>query len=597
MPNIFPKRQLQTRDVLDPNDMNEDLGPIQSTVAGNLDMENIMGELGSRGTKAENFKDATTAAPEAYYRLHSAVGSSTHPPFLEGTLDSGEEGVVHPTFDPDDPAEGVFVVPDNNQWVPIDRLDVEFTAAGASNLWINAIAQYSRNGWQFLERPVSVDRERTVNVGKRPSQAGLNHRSNGFFPARLQFAIRINGRVLEWTVTGKNDIHETDSIGIRPVESLAEGADTGKKRLPGITVPNTRIASLGPEMLPIRLGTFFPVEPGTYKVEVVARRIPARKTENMTKTDVIGIFGRELHVLELFVHPAQIRETKVKTALVPRLRSGTRLGRVGEIVNETVEQCNELAEGNIKRESLFHTQLPSKVVRCVQDTLDSPLGSSVAITNHWPGWNQNIVTTDSSGFGWFHLSRLGNKLEVTSGETFFDDDIIILMANITLVGLEPRSNKPVGPGSSVGNFFPERFLDYFGAFSFGIRESGISAGGVTPWRVKDGPGPHVYANSFNFCSFHAGFSNASSTSTTKAAEDYFGIEHPERVNIPLFTVMRGSDFKSGPGYIHHIGVFAASMAVMEDGFGVGPKYKGKLELHNPKLKYGASNLIMIHLRK
>lgn len=98
MPNIFPKRLLQDKDVLDPNDLNEDLQPIQSVVAGNLDAENIGGLFSYSGN---NFKKAKVDK-EAYYKLHSATGRTVSPDFLDGRdLAEGDRGVQQPTFDPD----------------------------------------------------------------------------------------------------------------------------------------------------------------------------------------------------------------------------------------------------------------------------------------------------------------------------------------------------------------------------------------------------------------------------------------------------------------------------------------------------------------
>lgn len=590
MPNIFPKRKLHDNDVLDPNDMNEDLQPIQGVVAGNLDMENIAGI--SADSTGKNFKSAGIPDKQAYYKLHSAAGQYVPPDFLDGrNLDPGARGVQHPTFDPDNPAEGIFVVPETNQWTAIDKLDVEITT-GASNLWINSIVQYCRNGWSFNTAPLTIDREVEVDGTKSPSQLGLHHSSNGFYPARIQFAIRINGRVIEWTVTGKHDLYESDSIGIRPAESLVRD----KKRLPGITVPNSRIVAPGPEMLPIRLGTFFPVEPGTYKVEVVARRVPTRKRQGSLNEDVIGIFSRELHVLELPVHSTQSEVFTVTSSdSAFQLRGESLLNSVGAQVSAAYDQCNNLFEGNIKREALVHQQLPSKVVSAIQSTLtfdelSGPTYSREA--THWPGENSTTVTEASGGWGWYQLRNLKDgRLQVETTATFRDDDIIILMANVALKALKPR-------GGTVPERNYQRFLDMFGAFRFGIRDNATSSG-IEDWRISrvTGPGNAVYVNSFNWCSLIAGFSNASSTDTTESIEDYFGVESDEYVDIPLFTILRGSNFTSAATR-HWIGVFGASMSAVKGGPGTGPHYgSGTTTLRNPEYQWKGSNLIMIHLRK
>ncbi len=586
MPNIFPKRLLQDKDVLDPNDLNEDLQPIQSVVAGNLDAENIGGLFSYSGT---TFKRAKVDK-EAYYKLHSATGRTVSPDFLDGRdLAEGDRGVQQPKFDPDSPAPHVVIVPETNQWTSIDDLDVTITT-GKSNLWINGIVQYVRNGWHLSGEPFSSDLADSIDPTAQPSQLGLHHVSNGFYPARIQFAIRINGRVIEWTVTGKTDIHETDSIGIKPVQSLVSGED----RLPGVTVAQSRLVAPGPEVLPIRLGTFFPVEPGTYKVEVVARRIPQRKNNSKLKDDVIGLFSRELHVLELPVHSIQGTETTMTAAQVYQFEEEELLDKLPNAVENTYEQCNNLTEGNIKREALFHTQLPSKVVDVKQSVLTFDPGEFGSEATHWPGVNSNAVTNASGGWGWYHLRNAAGRLAVSTTATFQDDDIIILMANIHLSALKPRGGAAPHP-----NF--ARFLDMFGAFSFGIRDSATSTG-IEDWRINriESPGNAVYVNSFQWCQVLGGFTTATSTGiSTSGISKYFGDDSPESVDIPLFTVMRGEDFNK-TAETHYIGVFGASMSALAGGPGTGPAYGSGTSgttLRNPEFSWRGSNLIMIHLRK
>jgi hypothetical protein len=182
---------------------------------------------------------------------------------------------------------------------------------------------------------------------------------------------------------------------------------------------------------------------------------------------------------------------------------------------------------------------------------------------------------------------------VSTTATFQDDDIIILMANIHLRALKPRGGPAPKPNYS-------RFLDMFGAFSFGIRDSATSTG-IEDWKINriESPGNAVYVNSFQWCEILGGFTTATSTGiTTSGISKYFGDESHENVDIPLFTVMRGEDFNK-TAETHYIGVFGASMSAVPIGPGFGPAYdkSGGSTLRNPEFSWRGSNLIMIHLRK
>ena len=487
MPFIFQKRVLQNEDVLDPIELNEDLQTVKVVSGGNLDLENIEG-IGPQG-----FKSLAIPDKEAYYKYHTATNKTVEPSFdEERPLTLNDQGVNQPRFDVDSPPADLFLVPNTNSWTVVADTTITVTT-GQANLWINGWLQYVRNGWSFNFNNFGADGDVATTVSNI-SQLGLHHLSNGFFGSRVHFAIRVDGRVIEWTITGKQDIFSRSSLGMKPVQSMKK--DKGK--LPGTRVPDTRAVSPGPEVLPIRIGTIFPVEPGTHTIEIVARRVPRRKFVMQEKEDVIGVHSRELHVIEMPIHAIQTLSSDVsdKQVFVFESEDPVDNSTLGSTVSNLADENNDLKAGNIRREALFNTQLPSKVISCLQTTIDND-HTILKAAPHWPGTVLDTVSSSSFGWGWYQLRDSSTVLEVTTEERFLDDDIIILMANISLREVSNR-----GDISSAG-----RFLDGFGAFRFGMRDN-VTSSGSEDWKLSPttGPGSTGYVNSFNWADAEAGFS-------------------------------------------------------------------------------------------
>lgn len=594
MPYIFPRRTLKPQDVLDPLELNEDLQTVKTVSGGGLDLENI------NGISADGFKSAARPNQEAYYKYHKANNKTYEPSFEDGRpLERGDEGVGHPDFDVDSPDSELFLVPNTNSWTTVSDTEITITT-GQSNLWINGWLQYVRNGWLFGPSPIEKDDD-SITTTNSFSQLGLHHISNGFFGSRAQFAIRVDGRVIEWTITGKRDIFSRTPFGVKPVVTNKVAASTEESNLPGSRVPDTRAVSPGPEVLPIRLGTIFPVEPGTHKIEIVARRLPTRKGVDQRPEDVIGVHSRELHIIEMPIHAVQstVSEVSDRETFVFDAEDEVQQGTLGRTVENLADEISDLREGNIRREALFNSHLPSKVVSVKQSTINN---QDRIISPHWPGTQLVDVTNDLDGWGWYQLRDVpDNRLTISTEERFQEDDIVILMANIALRRVQ------VNPGAGMTKpLMVDRFLDSFAAFRFGIRDEATSTG-IEDWRLSPYSGPYgpsgntAYVNSFNWHDLNSGYSaiiDSGINASNPDVDPLFGPNMYENVDIPLFTVLRGSDF-SPLETKHYISVFAASMATVEGGARTGPSYSPGIGtiLYQPFIEYRRANLIMIHLRK
>ena len=571
MSNIYPKRKLRDQNVLDPIELNEDLQPAASLLAGNVDAENI------RGLGANGFKAAAKVADEAYYKLHKAEGVTIEPNFNGASLAPDGTGVTQPNFL--SPAGrslfgDIEVIRNTHEWQSLSSATVTITT-GASNLWIVGWLQYVWNGFHF-DAPTAEDDD-DIDPSQYPSQQGFHHKSNGFFPTRAQFGIRVDGRVLEWCTTGKRGTFERSPMAIKPVKTMLGGTPG----LPGPRVPETRAVSMGPEVLPIRLGAVFPVEPGTHTIELVGRRLPKRKVTSYRVDDAIGIHSRALTVLEMPIHSTANTTFEATSGLVTAFESEDVVSKdsLGASVDTLTKQFNSLNQGSIRRESLMHTQLPSKVVSVAQATINN---GTLFTTSHWPGLTNNeTVSEDAGGWGWYQLRDELTTLQVVNTDTFEDDDIILVMANIGVKAVQLRGgDNPVD--------FHERFLDSFGAFRLGLKNSSTDTWALP---LLNTVGHTGYVNSFNWAGITAGYTHIGSDpvrSSRLAALD-------ENVDVPLYALMRGSDFTSATS--HTLGVFAAGMQSLPGGPNTGDDYDTEFTLASPRIVWDRANLIMIHLKK
>ncbi len=571
MSNIYPKRKLRDQNVLDPIELNEDLQPAASLLAGNVDAENI------RGLGADGFKVAAKVADEAYYKLHKAEGVTIEPNFGGAVLVPGGTGVSQPNFLSSSGTSlfgDIEVIRNTHEWQSLSSATVTITT-GTSNLWIVGWLQYVWNGFNF-DAPSAEDDD-AMDASQYPSQQGWHHKSNGFFPTRAQFGIRVDGRVLEWCTTGKRGTFERSPMAIKPVKSTT----TAVAGLPGPRVPESRAVSMGPEVLPIRLGTVFPVEPGTHTIELVGRRLPKRKTTSYRVDDVIGVHSRELTVLEMPIHSTSNTVLELSSGSVPAFESEDVVSKtsLGESVSTLAKRFSTLQQGNIRRESLMHTQLPSKVVSVAQATINN---DTLSATSHWPGLTNNeTVSEDAGGWGWYQLRDESTTLQVVNTDTFEDDDIILVMANIGVRAVQPRG------GENPEDFY-QAFLDSFGAFRLGLKNSSTDTWALP---LLNTVGHTGYVNSFNWAGIEPGFSSAAPDQSRKgklAALD-------ENVDVPLYALMRGSDFTSATS--HTIGVFTAGMQSLPGGPNTGDDYDTASTLATPKIIWDRANLIMIHLKK
>jgi hypothetical protein len=440
MPYIFPKRRLRDEDVLDPVELNEDFIPAAELYSGNLDRHNFRSSV-DIAPKSDN------ANAKSGYFNHYNTSTNSDPDFGNHTAT-----FQFPTSDD----ANAFVVPGSMGWSTITEMSLTNIKTGVSLLWINAWLQYV---WLGFYKSQSS----TVYAQNAYSQ---NESDHGLpkLPCAIQFAIKVDGVVLENTVTGhSNPYHRT----CQPWSWVTTRSNvlTGGAASSGFPGPATEydggIAGNGPELMPIRVGAYVPVSPGTHTVEVVVRRLRPTspvsqmkfRIDNLTawsevdEPDAIGIYNRKLHVTEIPTLPratTSFDSVEVTTLDTEDTISAASLGT--NAIDKVRDKLNDVQEGALARGALTNAHLKSGVVaKSGQDTSSTGQitpSTAQSLRCKYPGFGTaTFATSPASGTGWFALDDgAGNQLRTSSflSVKTRDPGYLIILANVlvTRVGFE-----------------------------------------------------------------------------------------------------------------------------------------------------------------
>ena len=659
MPHIFPKRYLRKGDVLDPNDLNQDFTPVQELVDGKVDRFNF---------RAKKLKANAVVADGAYYKAYhdyygrfvdsrvQSTGGHTDPKSFDINFVEIDGETEYPTSTTQD----VFVIPNSSDWVPITAgLDIEGVTrplrtrvtTGSSVLWITAALQYVWQGffagtglskpftggiaatpdvflkldhyndqwpdstyykaWPLNEAPISYEQN-------YPNAGGYHHISKGAHPARVQFAIRVDGRIIDESITGNIESYgesahglaigtsPKSTVGQRSLRDVTNYRITEKPR-PGQKIRSQVSVGLGPEVMPVRLGAVVPVAPGDHVVELVARRLRRRDGKRYREGDYVGVFSRRLFCLDLPNYPPRQDGDPVSELIFPTptvYESETKITNLGTSPDDLSESIggvklalNNLQPEHLQRNCLPHDYLPSKcsyakrVVIEPTTSWSAPDRSYINSTGMSNARNPGIVGpyvnrvvsgssdgwgfdfTTGNGAGWYQLRDAsgGTKLEIdeTSSKSLHladNKDILIVMADVTLNLMFPResdfmsgkSRSLSSPAYSYRDFVnynvPHKYLDLFALFSIGYESS-------SSWTISaENDHAPAWVNNWNWVNRDDYFD------TTYGVLDGVGGSIDRRgnhtdpnnltCNVPLFMVFEGNNTRHET--IDKLGIFTCS---------------------------------------
>lgn len=435
MSYIFPRRRLRSQDILDPIELTLDLSPAAERLSGHLNAHNFNANIAS----------TVDVEPEAVtdtwvYRLAVPFGD-THPATaLEPWTGLPDELVPAPGTANED----AYKVQNTFEWQAI----ADHTGAtalvtldtGSAVLWVHAFAQYLWYGFQLqVDDRVAYPRWQHASGA---DQRGVN----------LQFAIRLDGSVLEDTITGIDNAVYQASMPLKPLKQCDTTTTTV---LPGPhDVRSQQICAIGPAAGGPRISACIPVQAGEHTIEIVVRRVPlyvsladydaGSLTDSMpeyTSVDNVYIMSRQILVTELKTFPVDsVVSTDVSVPSFEEEDPITNTTMYVERVQPLMAAYNDVQEGNLQRGALMHYHLPP-VLRDQNTTravLLTPFPGEL-YNCVYPGFNSAVIASSkydaTPKVGWFMISDGFQDIKVSSINIALKQRVVIL-ANLQIVKID-----------------------------------------------------------------------------------------------------------------------------------------------------------------
>ena len=545
MPYIFPKRKLRDSDILDVVELNEDFIPAAEVCAGNLNAHNIQENV------TPDFRRNNTDET-AYYKYAFNVVDGD--PKLGSASSTSSASYTLPSLSS---FTGEHQVRNDNSWDVVDSSSLRISAfsTGVSTLWITAYAQYFWMGF------VAQSAVRGAGGGVPQGAERTHHMwaSEGNGNCRLQFAIRVNGRIIESTITGKQYAFENSVEPIRSKYQRGGGIGFGSNRrkgdykFPGPHGTWTEGATaLGPVAIPVRLGCHHPVQPGKHIIDLVVRRLPRidgdddkQDLEDTNVDDDIVLVGsRKLFVVELKRHPTAT--STLTSTSVPAFETEDTItsAELQTSRTDTIRTAlNTVKRGALARGALNHYHLKSPVIAANQITRND---STASFTARYPGhgsWKSTVhtnkFTTSSSGIGFYNLETSSGKFQVgpATGTSFSltEPSIFIVTGNVQLHGIKnDTAYGGFGSGTSATNVGIATMAN-FAAIALGITTASSSIEAMLASCIS-------YVNSFNAITHNHNTSSDPPTNFNDHDKSF-----DEEVNVPIFHVFTSTELSSLSG--------------------------------------------------
>jgi hypothetical protein len=448
MPYIFPKRRLRDEDVLDPVELNEDFVPAAELYSGNLDRHNLKSNI-SLKPKSDN------ANAKSGYFNHYYVEVEADPDF--GSYTSSYQ-------DPTSDDAAAYALPANLTWTVVDEMVLTDIKTGVSVLWINAWAQYIWLGFEDfvnLQSPIKAQNDDGDAITGYTNSYMNYYSKNSTLPCGVQFALRVDGVVVESTITGHANRYERipqpwSWLATRSKVMTATISDSGGDKgsssasgLPGpVTEYDTGISGLGPEMMPIRVGGYIPVSPGTHTVELVIRRLTdpdttktyradaadTSDTLTLREADKVMVYNRKLQVMDMPLHAAATTtfdSVEVTTLDTEDTVSAASLGT--NAIDKVRDKLNDVQEGALARGALTNAHLRSPLIASSSGSINP--GSAQELKVMYPAYGDSTVLSNpfANKVGWFGLTDgagAGLRTGAFNNVQSQDAGYLIILANV-----------------------------------------------------------------------------------------------------------------------------------------------------------------------
>ena len=488
MPYIFPKRRLRDEDVLDSVEMNEDFISSADLYSGNIDEHNLKSSLDPAIAMNVAPSTSETMSPilsNAYWNIY----------YVRKELTAGARwGVPDSYTNPEvNEALGAFAIQNSPSWQAVADTKVVL-ATGHSKLWITACLQYvwsgfDQDGGHLFSSPPS-EADEIFDDGKTYARMG----AWGKYPCMIQFALRIDGQIIENTVTGLDYPH--DKV-VKPYKSRQERTRGLKVQIengpPNAVTPGPAMdgepncGALASEVNGVRLGAQIPVSAGTHTVEVVARRLDIFGVDNPEPEDPpedhpflpsdkisysagnkVGVINRQMLVVDyplLAPATAPAEGISVKNYEAEDAFSAQSIGP--DRLNPIRDKFNDIQPGALARGALNNNHLESKVRLASMGTI-LPTDES-SFTTYYPGYQPtyplaaNFTGLSRTGEGWYGpledaSTAASGQLSATINQTIDATTVFVVLGNVECFRI--NKYKPQSNFESSGNEFAAFNIGY-----------------------------------------------------------------------------------------------------------------------------------------
>lgn len=359
----WPEWLARVGDVGDPRYFNRSLLPMAQLIGGRLNEHNVRGQVFPATrvpTYASTYINPTLTEQGVNYWPAFAVGA--------GDPASGQANAIRTIND--------------GEWHRVTG-QIHNLTTGEDMLQVFALAQYVI----FFEVALGLSAMQLFT-----SIADSDWMPVDWHPPRIQFAIRIDGVVIEHSITGETDLSFRPPWGMRKVTPKV-GA-TGMLHV----WRTVNAVAMGQSMQPVRVGCVWGVSEGSHTVELVYRRVlDQRSSTRKTKDDedsFVEIGTRKMLTLQ---HRAMSLATGgSSTFSISAYEDGDTLTAASLGTNRLVAlagQLNALPEGALARGALNHQHLPSAIAWAAGTNTITPAveqAISVAYQGYGAnaGWNE-----------------------------------------------------------------------------------------------------------------------------------------------------------------------------------------------------------------
>jgi hypothetical protein len=454
---------------------------------------------------------------------------------------------------------------------------------------------------------------------RNPNLGGNHHISQGFYPCLVQFALRVDGKIIDDSITGKRFSYEESAHGLQAADSLVyEGEDDRKftvgqrsetKKISfdddkharsGQKLSSSRAVACGPEVMPVRIGSVVSVAPGSHTVEIVVRRL-SRKRVKFQAGDFVGVFSRRLLAMDIPLVPPRSEDSKAAVT-IPNFESEDviKAANFNDVRGRLADRENKLQSSDVFRGSLPNTHLPSKVAFSQSVNIEPTFTISETtgafkseitarpgarfpgfgnanldriVSGPHDGWTATTFGDGGAGFasengaGWYMLrDSTSNYLNMTSTDlVVLPNQKLLLFADVELRCIEPilspfaqekmASDSQFDKKHFMSFICPERYLDLFALFAIGYRIG-------SDWTIASKFTPAM-VNSFNWVNRGQGF-KAESVSRFKAIDPvatYTGNIGP--ASETSFSSSKTVDARGGQTTQNNLGINVPLMQVVD----------------------------------